>query len=113
MSKIGVNISIDVTKLNKQLFVKGTKGTYANLTVFIDPDNKDQYGNNGGVKQDHKDADSKQQPFIGNARVFWQEPSQQQPGGFQQPQFQPQQQGFTPQQPQQQPDFDPSEDIPF
>ena len=47
MSTIGVNLSIDVSKLDKSRLYKGAKGTYANLTVFIDS-NPDQFGKNGG-----------------------------------------------------------------
>lgn len=31
--KIGVNLKIDVTKLDKSRFFKGAKGTYADLSV--------------------------------------------------------------------------------
>jgi hypothetical protein len=73
MSKIGVNLSIDVSKLDKSRLYKGAKGTYANLTVFIDS-NPDQYGKNGGVKEqatkDERDQKVKMQ-FVGNATIFW------------------------------------------
>jgi len=73
----GVDISIDVSKLDKEKFIKGEKGTYCNLTVFLDPDNPDQYGKHGGVKQALTKAEKeagknpKDQPYIGNAKVFW------------------------------------------
>ncbi len=73
MSTIGVNLSIDVSKLDKSRLYKGAKGTYANLTVFIDS-NPDQYGKNGGVKEqatkDERDQKVKM-PFVGNATIFW------------------------------------------
>ena len=73
MSKIGVNLSIDVSKLDKSRLYKGAKGTYANLTVFIDS-NPDQFGKNGGVKEqatkDERDQKVKM-PFVGNATIFW------------------------------------------
>ena len=72
---IGVNINIDVTKLQREHFVKGKKGTYLDLVVFLN-DEQDQYGNNGGVKQTFKDADNKAQPYIGNARIFWRDGNQ-------------------------------------
>jgi len=34
--KIGVNLKIDVTKLDKSRFFKGAKGTYADLSVYLD-----------------------------------------------------------------------------
>ena len=73
MSTIGVNLSIDVSKLDKLRLYKGAKGTYANLTVFIDS-NPDQYGKNGGIKEqatkDERDQKVKM-PFVGNATIFW------------------------------------------
>ena len=72
MSTIGVNLSIDVSKLDKSRLYKGAKGTYANLTVFIDS-NPDQFGKNGGVKEqatkDERDQKVKM-PFVGNATIF-------------------------------------------
>jgi len=42
---------IDVTKLDKGHFVKGTKGTYADLVLIPNKDGVDQYGNDGFVSQ--------------------------------------------------------------
>ena len=76
MSKIGVNISIDVTKIDKAHLVQGKKGTYLNLTAFIDPSETDQYGNNGmvtqGLNKEARDAGQKS-AILGNSKVFWQE----------------------------------------
>lgn len=86
--KIGVNLNIDVTKLDKSKFFKGKKGTYADLTVFIDPNNPGQYGDHGIITQSaDKGVDM---PILGNAKVFWREDGQQQPK--QQTQQAPQQQ---------------------
>ena len=73
MSTIGVNLLIDVSKLDKSRLYKGAKGTYANLTVFIDS-NPDQFGKNGGVKEQatKEERDQKvKMPFVGNATIFW------------------------------------------
>ena len=86
MGKIGVNISIDVTKIDKAHLVQGKKGTYLNLTAFIDPSEADQYGNNGmvtqGLNKEARDAGQKG-AILGNSKVFWQEqgsaPQAQQP----------------------------------
>lgn len=117
--KLGIGISVDVKKLEKALFHAGKNGAaYVNLQTFIDTENQDQYGNNGGVKQTTQDMTKEQkqgQPFVGNAKVFYQSESEpKQAGGFQ-----PQQGGFQPQpqavtqmaQQQAQPDFD--DTIPF
>ena len=42
--QIRVNVSIDVTKIEKERLYKGAKGTYLNLTTYLDLDEKDQYG---------------------------------------------------------------------
>lgn len=73
--KIGVNLKIDVTKLDKTKFFKAKTGAvYADLTVFIDPNHEDQYGYHGGITQaltkDERDANVKPK-YLGNAKVFW------------------------------------------
>ena len=75
MSKIGVSLKIDVTKLDKSRFHKGEKGTYCDLTVFIDPDNPDQYDQHGGIQEARKkdEPKDKKMPYVGNCKVFWQE----------------------------------------
>ena len=74
MSKIGVSVKIDVTKIDKALLYKSEKGTYLNTTVFIDIDSPDKYGNHGMVTQDiskeAKDAGEKG-PILGNVKIFW------------------------------------------
>jgi hypothetical protein len=74
MSKIGVSVKIDVTKIDKALLYKNEKGAYLNATVFIDVDTPDKYGNHGMVTQDvskeAKDAGEKG-PILGNVKVFW------------------------------------------
>lgn len=96
MGKIGVSLKIDVSKIDKARLFKGAKGIYLDATVFIDPDNKDQYDNNGMITQDvSKDekAQGVQGNILGNVQVFWHEQPQapvpqpslsapQQPGGF-------------------------------
>ena len=72
--KIGVNIKIDVTKLDKNRFFKGQKGTYADLTAFIDIDNTGEFGDNGIVTQSVSKAEREskvQMPIIGNSKVFY------------------------------------------
>lgn len=98
--KIGLSVKIDVTKLVKDRFFKGEKGTYADLTTFIDLDELDQYGNNGFISQSvsKEEREAKvQTPILGNVKVFFNDanPQQQHPNTSQPPQNQqsaPQQQ---------------------
>ena len=119
MSKIGVSLKIDVSKIEKARLFKGAKGNYLDATVFIDLDQLDQYDNSGmitqDVKKEEKDSGVKG-PILANCKLFWTEGGQ---APQQQPQRQqPAQQGFTGQAPamQQQaaPAFDDFEDdLPF
>ena len=74
MGIIGLDIRINVDKIDKSHLVKGEKGTYLNLTAFIDPDEADQYGNNGmvtqGIDKEAREAGHKG-AILGNGRVFW------------------------------------------
>jgi hypothetical protein len=68
-----IAISIDVTKLDKSKFVKGKKGTYANLTVSVN-DEDDQFGNNASTweSQTKEERDAKvDRNFLGNGKVIW------------------------------------------
>lgn len=88
MSKIAVSIKIDVTKIDKSRLFKGEKGTYLDLTTFIDLDQKDQYDNNGFISQSvskEEKENNVQTPILGNCRVFWKEQ-----GSTPQPSAQPQ-----------------------
>ena len=92
MAKVGIEIRIDVKKLEKTQFYVGQKGTYATLTAFVDLDNSDQYGNNGMVKQKFDQQSQGNEPILGNSRVFWKEEAKQAPQGSYQ--SQPNSQGF-------------------
>ena len=104
MSKIGVEISIDVTKIEKERLYQGKKGKYLTMTTFIDLDTKDQYDNNGFVAHKKNEGEGNT-PILGNVKVFWSDSQQQQA-----PQA-PQQQYQAPQAPQAETDF--SDNIPF
>ena len=134
--KVGVSLKIDVTKLDKSRFFRGEKGTYLDVTAFIDLDGEDQYGNAGFLTQSMSQEERQagyQMPIIGNSKIFFrdnnnqnmqqapqrQAPQQQQPRQYQQaPQQAPQQvpQSQYQQQPQgqqQAPHDDFDEDIGF
>jgi hypothetical protein len=106
--KVGIELRIDVTKIDKSRIYNGEKGKYLTMTTFVDLDNQDQYENNGMITH-KKNEGEERAPILGNSKVFWKGEStgQQQP---QQPQ-QPVQQQQQPQQGQSFDDFD--SDIPF
>jgi hypothetical protein len=72
--KVGINVQIDVTKIDKSRLYKGAKGTYLNLTTFVDVDNKDQYDNNGFIGQsltkEERESGNKMN-ILGNVDVFY------------------------------------------
>lgn len=76
--KIGVELKIDVTKIDKNLLFKGAKGTYLDATVFIDIDQKDQFDNNGMITQKvQQGADKNSGAILGNCKIFWSDRNQQ------------------------------------
>ena len=78
--KLGISLKIDVTKIDKARLFKGQKGTYLDLTTFIDTDNLDQYDNNGFISQStsKEERDQKvQTPILGNVKVFFNDQQQQ------------------------------------
>lgn len=68
--KIGVEIRIDVKKIEKARLYQGAKGTYLTLTGFIDTEQQDQYGNNGFIAHKTEQNEDKA-PILGNSKVFW------------------------------------------
>jgi len=72
--KLGISIKIDVTKIDKARLVKGEKGTYLDLTTFIDTEKQDQYGNHGFISQSvtkEERAQNVQTAILGNSKVFF------------------------------------------
>ena len=57
--------SIDVTKIDKNKLIVGKKGTYCNLTIWID-DTPNQFGNDVSVQQ----SLSKEEREAGVAKIF-------------------------------------------
>ena len=72
--KIGLSIKINVSKIDKARLFKGEKGTYLDLTTFIDTENAGQYGDNGfiaqSVSKEERDAGVKGE-ILGNVKVFF------------------------------------------
>jgi len=69
-----INASIDVTKIPKESLIKGKKGTYANVTVFINDETR--FGNNASIamsmsKEERESGQDK--IWLGNGRVVFTE----------------------------------------
>lgn len=74
MATIGISIRIDVTKIDKEKLYKGAKGTYLDLTTFVNTSEKDKYDNNGFVSQSttaEERAAGIKTPILGNVKVFF------------------------------------------
>ena len=72
--KVGLSVRIDVTKIEKSRLYKDAKGTYLDLTTFVDTDQQDQYENNGFISQSvtKEERDAKvQTPILGNVKVIY------------------------------------------
>ena len=69
--KIGVEVQIDVKKIEKARLYAGAKGTYLTMTTFIDLDEKDQYENNGFISHKKNKDEQNNTPILGNVKVFW------------------------------------------
>jgi hypothetical protein len=66
MSKL-INAKIDVLKIDKSLLFKGAKGTYLDLTIWIN-DKPDQFGNDISIEQRTKKGDNK--IYLGNGKFY-------------------------------------------
>lgn len=85
MSKIGVSLSLDVTKIDKSRLKEITKkdgsvAKYLNLTTFINPTEEDQYGNHGFIAQsqtkEERESGAERPPILGNVKVIYTEGGQ-------------------------------------
>lgn len=67
-----INFSLDLSKIDKSKIIQGKKGTYYNVTVFVN-DQEDQFGNNvavaTGLSKEEREAGAKTQ-YLGNGRVI-------------------------------------------
>ena len=72
--KLGLSIKIDVSKIDKDRLFKGKKGTYLDLTTFIDTEKTSDYGDNGTIAQalsQEERANGETLPILGNVKVFY------------------------------------------
>lgn len=70
MAKL-ITASIDVTKIDKSKLVKGKKGVYANLIIWVN-DEVDQFGNNVSIQQSltkEERESNKDKIYLGNGKV--------------------------------------------
>ena len=74
--KYGIEIRVDVSKIDKARLYKGAKGTYLTMTTFIDTDQKDEYDNNGFIAHKKEKDEQGNPPILGNVKVFWQDQGQ-------------------------------------
>lgn len=125
MGKIALGLKINLAKIDMARVFNGKDNAqYLDMTIFVNMDELDQYGNSGMITQDvskEEKANNVKGNILGNGKIFWVEggqvplpqgqasqappPQQQRPqqqGGFQQQQPQQQQQQQQPQQQQQQ-----------
>lgn len=68
-----LNFSINLEKLDKSKVIKGSKGSYYDLTVSIS-DTTSQYGNNVSVfdSQSKEERDAKaEKNYVANGKVVW------------------------------------------
>lgn len=74
MSKVGISLKIDVTKIEEGRLYQGKTAKYLDATVFVDLDNFDQYDNSGMITQDitkEERGRGVKGPILGNCKVFW------------------------------------------
>jgi hypothetical protein len=67
-----ISFSIDLNKIDKSKVIQGKKGTYYNITAFVN-DQADQFGNNvavaTGLSKEERESGAKTH-YIGNGRVI-------------------------------------------
>ena len=72
--KVGLSVRINVEQIDKARLYKGKKGTYLDLTTFVDTMVADQYENHGFISQSttKEEREAKvQTPILGNVKVFY------------------------------------------
>jgi hypothetical protein len=66
-----INASLDLTKIEKSKIIKGKKGSYINVTMFVN-DEVDQYGNNASIiiSQTKEEREAKTpRVYLGNGKT--------------------------------------------
>lgn len=68
-----IRIKLTKEKLKQELFFKGTKGTYIDLTLLENKNGTDEYGNDFMCVQDvgkERRAAGEKGPIVGNAKII-------------------------------------------
>jgi len=85
--KLGLSVKINVSKIDKERLFNGEKGTYLDLTTFIDLDNPGEYGDHGFISQSiskEERANGVQGNILGNVKVFYRDTNNNSGGAAQQ-----------------------------
>lgn len=72
--KIGISVRVDVSKIDKSKLYQGNKGTYLNMTTYIDTEEVDQYGDNGFISQSvskEERENGEKGRILGNCKLFF------------------------------------------
>ncbi len=78
--RLGISIRINVSKIRKDRLYNGEKGTYLDLTTFVDIDNKGDHDQNGFIAQSVTRDEREQgmeNPILGPVKIFWSDSNQQ------------------------------------
>ena len=62
-----ITASIDVMKIKKELLIKGEKGTYLNLVIWVN-DEPDKFGNDVSFEQKTEKESNK--IYLGNGKTY-------------------------------------------
>lgn len=62
-------ISINIEKINLEQAIKGEKGNYINVEVWVN-DKFDEYGNNCSIAQTWKVNEEYKKSYLGNGRAY-------------------------------------------
>lgn len=68
-----INLSINLSKIDKTKLIKGEKGIYANLTIALN-DEQDQFGNDVScwISQNKEEREAKElRNYLGNGKVVY------------------------------------------
>lgn len=71
---VGINLGIDLSKVDKDKLIKKNGKKYLNLSTFVNLDEVGQYGDNGGITiqqtQAERESGAKRE-YVGNSKIFW------------------------------------------